>query len=121
MSLFSLCIFMIGNLSHFQPKRRNKRCEILLHLGENGEIELSARRHVKVLVAGEQGGRRRGERTLSVKFSSQMVPILQTNFKDLRLFDLRHQEHVVERLDEKGKLRYRRYIFNLTFFLKNKA
>lgn len=68
------------------------------HLGEHRKIELSAWWHVKVLVAREERGRGRREGTLSVELSCQMVPILETNLKDLSLFYLRHQQHVVEGL-----------------------
>lgn len=58
------------------------------YLGEYRQIELSAWWHVKVLVSREQRGGGRREGTLSVELSSQVVPILQTDFKDLSLFHL---------------------------------
>lgn len=61
-----------------------------MYLGEYGQVELSAWWNVKVLVAGEQRGRGRREGALSVELSGQVVPILETNFEDLRLLHLGH-------------------------------
>jgi len=70
------------------------------YLGEYGQVELSAWWNIEVLVAGEQWGRGRREGTFSVELSSQVVPILQTNFEDLCLLHLGNQQHVVKRLRE---------------------
>ena len=68
------------------------------YLGEHGQVELSAGRHVKVLVAGEQGRGGGGEGALAVQLCRQVVPVLQADLEDLRLLYLRHQQHVVQGL-----------------------
>lgn len=48
---------------------------------------------------GQQRGAGGGEGTLPVELCCQVVPVLQTDLKDLRLLHLRHQQHVVQGLE----------------------
>lgn len=58
------------------------------YFGEYRQVEVSAWGHVKVLAPREQRGRGGAERTLSVQLGGQMVPVLQTDLKDLGLLHL---------------------------------
>lgn len=72
------------------------------HLGEHGQVEVPAWGHVKVLAPREQGGGGGREGALPVELRRQVVPVLQTDLKDLRLLHLRHQQHVVQSLEGRG-------------------
>lgn len=63
------------------------------YLGENRQVEVPAWRDV-----GQQRRTGSGEGTLSVELRCQVVPVLETDLKDLRLLHLRHQQHEVQGL-----------------------
>lgn len=68
-------------------------CVCVSYLGQYRQIKVSARRHV-----GQQRRAGGGEGTLPVQLGCQVVPVLQTDLKDLCLLHLGHQQHVVQSL-----------------------
>lgn len=68
-------------------------CVCVSYLGEHRQVKVPARRHV-----GQQRRAGGGEGALPVQLCRQVVPVLQTDLKDLRLLHLGHQQHVVQSL-----------------------